>query len=200
MPVVRLCAALAAPRTFIWHIELPGGDRSRRPLWVMTGRTCLQLLSLGDDVPIKKPAPDVHIEALSRLELSASECLAIEDYSNGTYNLSTSSAAQYRGFGLHDAAQVFGVGSSTGDFTSLVDGACWARMTIGPSIRWGKIVSGGMNTEAEGSVRRSGFSFHSSLRGTRSSETGYTCSVLPRMRILRKWRWLSSFIELNASL
>jgi Haloacid dehalogenase-like hydrolase len=31
----------------------------------------------GDEVPRKKPAPDVHIEALSRLELSASECLAI---------------------------------------------------------------------------------------------------------------------------
>ena len=85
MPIVQLCEALAAARTFICHIELPGGDRSRRPLWVMTGRTCLQLLSLGDDVPIKKLAPDIHIKALSRLELSASECLAIEDSSNGLF-------------------------------------------------------------------------------------------------------------------
>ena len=33
----------------------------------------------GDEVPKKKPAPDVYLEVLSRLGLSASECLAIED-------------------------------------------------------------------------------------------------------------------------
>lgn len=33
----------------------------------------------GDEVPNKKPAADVYLEALSRLNLPASECLAIED-------------------------------------------------------------------------------------------------------------------------
>jgi HAD superfamily hydrolase (TIGR01509 family) len=33
----------------------------------------------GDEVANKKPAPDVYLEVLSRLNLSASECLAIED-------------------------------------------------------------------------------------------------------------------------
>ena len=33
----------------------------------------------GDEVPGKKPAPDVYLEVLSRLSLPASECLAIED-------------------------------------------------------------------------------------------------------------------------
>jgi HAD superfamily hydrolase (TIGR01509 family) len=37
----------------------------------------------GDEVPNKKPAPDVYLEVLSRLGLSASECLAIEDSGNG---------------------------------------------------------------------------------------------------------------------
>ena len=37
----------------------------------------------GDDVPRKKPAPDVYLEALSRLQLSGSDCLAIEDSANG---------------------------------------------------------------------------------------------------------------------
>jgi len=37
----------------------------------------------GDEVPRKKPAADVYLEVLSRLGLSASECLAIEDSSNG---------------------------------------------------------------------------------------------------------------------
>ncbi|MDO9060768.1 MAG: HAD-IA family hydrolase [Bradyrhizobium sp.] len=33
----------------------------------------------GDEVANKKPAPDVYLEVLARLDLSASECLAIED-------------------------------------------------------------------------------------------------------------------------
>lgn len=33
----------------------------------------------GDEVSKKKPAPDVYLEVLSRLKLSASECLSIED-------------------------------------------------------------------------------------------------------------------------
>jgi len=37
----------------------------------------------GDEVSKKKPAPDVYLEVLSRLNLSASECLAIEDSENG---------------------------------------------------------------------------------------------------------------------
>jgi HAD superfamily hydrolase (TIGR01509 family) len=37
----------------------------------------------GDDVPRKKPAPDVYIEALARLRLPASDCIAIEDSRNG---------------------------------------------------------------------------------------------------------------------
>ena len=37
----------------------------------------------GDEVPRKKPAPDVYLEVLSRLGLPASQCVAIEDSSNG---------------------------------------------------------------------------------------------------------------------
>ncbi|MCK1655990.1 HAD family hydrolase [Bradyrhizobium sp. 149] len=37
----------------------------------------------GDDVPHKKPAPDVYIEILARLKLNPSVCLAIEDSANG---------------------------------------------------------------------------------------------------------------------
>jgi HAD superfamily hydrolase (TIGR01509 family) len=33
----------------------------------------------GDEVPEKKPSPEVYLEVLSRLNLSASDCLAIED-------------------------------------------------------------------------------------------------------------------------
>ncbi|MCA1373695.1 MULTISPECIES: HAD family hydrolase [unclassified Bradyrhizobium] len=37
----------------------------------------------GDDVRHKKPAPDVYLEILARLNLEASDCVAIEDSANG---------------------------------------------------------------------------------------------------------------------
>jgi HAD superfamily hydrolase (TIGR01509 family) len=37
----------------------------------------------GDDVARKKPAPDVYLEVLARLQRPASDCLAIEDSANG---------------------------------------------------------------------------------------------------------------------
>ena len=37
----------------------------------------------GDDIVHKKPAPDVYLEVLARLRLSASRCVAIEDSGNG---------------------------------------------------------------------------------------------------------------------
>jgi HAD superfamily hydrolase (TIGR01509 family) len=37
----------------------------------------------GDEVPRKKPAPDVYLQVLSQLNLPAAQCLAIEDSRNG---------------------------------------------------------------------------------------------------------------------
>jgi HAD superfamily hydrolase (TIGR01509 family) len=37
----------------------------------------------GDDVRLKKPAPDVYVEILARLKLDAPDCVAIEDSANG---------------------------------------------------------------------------------------------------------------------
>jgi HAD superfamily hydrolase (TIGR01509 family) len=37
----------------------------------------------GEDAPLKKPAPDVYFETLARLKLQGSDCIAIEDSSNG---------------------------------------------------------------------------------------------------------------------
>jgi HAD superfamily hydrolase (TIGR01509 family) len=42
-----------------------------------------QAVSAGDDVPRKKPAPDVYLDALRKLGLSPCECVALEDSANG---------------------------------------------------------------------------------------------------------------------
>jgi HAD superfamily hydrolase (TIGR01509 family) len=51
--------------------------RTRIPHW--------QAMICGDDVPRKKPAPDVYVAALAQLGLSGGECLAIEDSENGLH-------------------------------------------------------------------------------------------------------------------
>jgi HAD superfamily hydrolase (TIGR01509 family) len=42
-----------------------------------------QAIVAGDEVPRKKPAPDVYHEVLARLGVQASDCIAIEDSHNG---------------------------------------------------------------------------------------------------------------------
>ncbi len=47
------------------------------------GANPFEIIAAGDEVPAKKPAPDIYRLALQRLGLPASECLAIEDSANG---------------------------------------------------------------------------------------------------------------------
>ena len=42
-----------------------------------------EVIAAGDIVPAKKPAPDIYLWALKKLQLSADECLAFEDSENG---------------------------------------------------------------------------------------------------------------------
>ncbi len=42
-----------------------------------------EVIVAGDEVPAKKPAPDVYLEALKLLGLDARSCLALEDSANG---------------------------------------------------------------------------------------------------------------------
>jgi HAD superfamily hydrolase (TIGR01509 family) len=46
-------------------------------------RDAFELIAAGDVVPHKKPAPDIYRYALERLELSAAQCVAIEDAAIG---------------------------------------------------------------------------------------------------------------------
>ncbi len=47
------------------------------------GHDPFDVIAAGDEVPAKKPAPDVYVAALHRLDLLADACLAIEDTENG---------------------------------------------------------------------------------------------------------------------
>jgi len=47
------------------------------------GRFLFDVICAGDSAPRKKPAPDVYLRALEELDLSARQCVAIEDSRNG---------------------------------------------------------------------------------------------------------------------
>lgn len=47
------------------------------------GTSLFETMVCGEDVVVKKPAPDAYLEALRRLDLPAAACLAFEDSANG---------------------------------------------------------------------------------------------------------------------
>lgn len=47
------------------------------------GMSRFEVVAAGDIVPAKKPAPDIYVYAMERMELSANQCLAFEDSYNG---------------------------------------------------------------------------------------------------------------------
>jgi HAD superfamily hydrolase (TIGR01509 family) len=47
-----------------------------------------EVIVAGDDVPRKKPAPDVYVDVLARLALGPTDCIAIEDSGNGLMSAS----------------------------------------------------------------------------------------------------------------
>jgi HAD superfamily hydrolase (TIGR01509 family) len=48
-----------------------------------TGKHPFELIAAGDVVPAKKPAPDIYLWALEKLDLQPRACVAIEDSHNG---------------------------------------------------------------------------------------------------------------------
>jgi HAD superfamily hydrolase (TIGR01509 family) len=70
------------------------------------GASPFEAIVAGDEVAAKKPAPDVYVEALRRLDLPASACVAIEDTEQGL--------ASARGAGLRCVIteSVYGAGGN----------------------------------------------------------------------------------------
>lgn len=69
----------------------------------------------GEDVPNKKPAPDVYHEVLARLGVPASDCLAIEDSRNGLV------AASLAGIPVIITRSVYFCGEDFSDALLVVD-------------------------------------------------------------------------------
>ncbi len=72
------------------------------------GHSPFEVIAAGDDVPAKKPAPDVYTLALERLQLPPTACIAIEDTINGLQSataagipcvITTSTYGERDGFG-----------------------------------------------------------------------------------------------------
>jgi HAD superfamily hydrolase (TIGR01509 family) len=82
--VVRLVAEATADgvRVAIATTAAPEGVRAFFAGQPVLGRA-FEVIVGGDDVPAKKPAPDIYLLALERLGVSASEALAIEDSTIG---------------------------------------------------------------------------------------------------------------------
>ncbi len=72
---VRLAIATTTSR--------PNVEALCRACFLADAADVFEVIAAGEEVSRKKPAPDVYLEALRRLSLPASRCLALEDSDNG---------------------------------------------------------------------------------------------------------------------
>lgn len=90
------------------------------------GRTLFETLVCGEDVMMKKPAPDAYFEALRRFDLPAEACLAFEDSANG---LASARAAGLRTIvtpSLYTSHETFEGAAALMPNLSSFDLAAWA--------------------------------------------------------------------------
>jgi HAD superfamily hydrolase (TIGR01509 family) len=63
--------------------SLPNVEALLESAYGSEGVDLFEVICAGDSVPMKKPAPDIYVAALTQLSLAADECIAIEDSRNG---------------------------------------------------------------------------------------------------------------------
>lgn len=61
----------------------PNVDALCQSCWGQPAEAIFDVIAAGDEVPAKKPAPDVYLLALERLGLTAADAVALEDSRNG---------------------------------------------------------------------------------------------------------------------
>ncbi|MCB1519966.1 MAG: HAD-IA family hydrolase [Hyphomicrobiaceae bacterium] len=82
-----------------------------------------EVIAAGDEVPAKKPAPDVFLLALKRLGLPAGRCLALEDSAHGLASARAAGLAALITRSAYTASQNFdGAAAVVDNLVELVDG------------------------------------------------------------------------------
>jgi HAD superfamily hydrolase (TIGR01509 family) len=71
------------------------------------GRDLFEVICTGDSVVNKKPAPDVYILALEKLNLPAENCIALEDSRNGLLSAHAAGIATVVTPGIYTDTQQF---------------------------------------------------------------------------------------------
>lgn len=79
----------------------------------------------GEDVAVKKPAPDAYVEALRRLALPAEACLAFEDSANGVASATTAGLATIATPSLYTAHETFDRAAAVLPDLAAFDLAAW---------------------------------------------------------------------------
>ncbi|CUH64384.1 Phosphorylated carbohydrates phosphatase [Thalassovita gelatinovora] len=95
-------------------------DRLCQSCWGQPANQIFDVIAAGDEVPRKKPAPDVYQLALNRLDLSADQAIAFEDTANGVQS------AHAAGIRVVVTPSIYSTGE---DFT----GADWILPTLLPA-------------------------------------------------------------------
>jgi HAD superfamily hydrolase (TIGR01509 family) len=63
--------------------SLPNVEALLRANFGERATTLFEVIAAGDSVTRKKPAPDIYLSVLAQMQLSAGDCLAVEDSCNG---------------------------------------------------------------------------------------------------------------------
>ncbi|RMF39472.1 MAG: HAD family hydrolase [Alphaproteobacteria bacterium] len=91
-------------------------------------------VAAGDEVPRKKPAPDVYLLALERLGLPARACVALEDSRNGLLSAVAAGIACVVSPGPYTRGQDFAEACAVVDEFSEVDGVTSLTAIIGATV------------------------------------------------------------------
>jgi len=108
------------------------------------GMSWFEVIAAGDIVPAKKPAPDVYLYAMQKLQLGSEQCLAFEDSANGIQaardaNLITivTTNAYTRGHDFSSATLVLdGLGEPQHPFTVIAGEADAYNYVDIPLLEW----------------------------------------------------------------
>lgn len=120
----------------------PNVEALTRATFGLPAAKVFDVLACGDEVPAKKPAPDVYLLALRRLGLPPGAALALEDSRNGLRAARAAGLACVVSPSVYTEGEDFaGAAAVVEDFTAIADPAALARL-LGPESGENRGVAG----------------------------------------------------------